>query len=114
VEVLQRHPVLRIDPKEMIHAGIRERAQTALQPRAGEANAWYLHIDLDVGGPDESPDGFTSAPYRPPRQHILEAARAVVQTLPVKVASLVVYNPVADTDGHGVRFGLDMAMAMVG
>ncbi len=114
VEALQRHPILRIDAKEMIHPGIGERVQAALQPRAGEANAWYLHIDLDVGGPEESPGGFTPAPYWPPRQHILEAARAVVLTLPVKVASLAVYNPAADTDGRGVRFGLDMAMAMVG
>jgi arginase len=114
VEALQRHPILCIDAKEMIHAGIGERVQAALQSRAGEANAWYLHIDLDVGGPEESPGGFTPAPYWPPRQHILEAARAAVQTLPVRVASLAVYNPAADTDGRGVRFGLDMAMAMVG
>ena len=57
--------------------------------------------------------GFTPAPYWPPRQRILEAARVAFQTLLVRVASLAVYNPAADTDGRGVRFGLDMAMAMV-
>ena len=113
-EVLHRHPMLHIDAKELMQPGVGERVQAALQPRAGEASAWYVHIDLDVGGPEESPGGFTPAPYWPPRQHILEAARATVQTLPVKVASLAVYNPAADTDGRGVRFGLDMAMAMVG
>ena len=114
VEVLQRHPILHIDAQEMMQAGVGERVQAALQIRAGEANAWYLHIDLDVGGPEESPGGFTPAPYWPPYERILEAARATVQTLPVKVASLAVYNPAADTDGRGVRFGLDMAMALVG
>ena len=114
VEALQRHPILHIDAKEMMHLSIGECIQSALQPRAGESNAWYLHIDLDVGGPEESPGGFTPAPYWPPRERILEAARSTVQTLPVKVASLAVYNPSADTDGRGVRFGLDMAMAIVG
>ncbi len=28
--------------------------------------------------------------------------------------SLAVYNPSADTDGRGARFGLDMALAIVG
>jgi arginase family enzyme len=91
-----------------------ERIQSALQPRAHEANTWYLHLDLDVGGPRESPGGFTPAPYWPPREHILEAVRTTVRTLPVKVASLAVYNPSADADGRGVRFGLDMAMAVLG
>jgi arginase len=98
----------------MLQAGVGERVQAALQRRAGEANAWYVHIDLDVGGPEESPGGFTPAPYWPPSERLLEAVRAAVQTLPVKVASLAVYNPATDTDGRGVRFGLDMAMAVVG
>jgi arginase len=114
VEVLQRYPILHLDAKELMQTGIGERVQAALQGRADEANAWYLHIDLDVGGPEESPGGFTPAPYWPPRERILEAARVTVQTLPVKVASLAVYNPAADTDGRGVRFGRDMAVALVG
>jgi arginase len=43
----------------------------------------------------------------------IEAARATSQTVPVKVASLAVYNPAGDIHGRGVRFGLDMAMAIV-
>src|SRR5260370_30160967 len=66
VEVLRRHPMLHIDAKEMMQTGVGERVQAALQIRAGEANAWYLHIHLDVGGPEESPGGFTTAPYWPP------------------------------------------------
>jgi len=110
VEVLQRHPILHMDAQELMQTGVGERVQATLQIRAGEANAWYLHM----GGPEQSPGGLTPAPYWPPREHILEAARATVQALPVKVASLAVYNPGTDTDGRGVRFGLDMAMAVVG
>lgn len=113
VEALQRHPIAQVDATAMTQPGVTERIQATLRPRANEASAWYLHIDLDVGGPEESPGSYTPAPYWPPREYILEAARATVRTLPVKVASLAVYNPAADSDGRGARFGLDMAMAIV-
>jgi len=114
VEVLARHPILHVDAGELMQPGVGERIQRALRPRANEAAAWYLHIDLDVAGPEECPGSFTPAPYWPPREHILEAAKETVQIMPVKVASLAVYNPSADSDGRGARFGLDMALAIVG
>lgn len=113
IEALENHPIYRMDAVEMAQPDIAKRLQAELQPRANEAKAWYLHIDLDVAGPEENPGNLTPAPYWPPRQHIIEAARATAQTMPVKVASLAVYNPAGDTDGRGVRFGLDMAMAIV-
>jgi arginase len=113
VESLQRHPILRIDAVEMVQPGTAARVQTALRPRANEAQAWYMHVDLDVAGPEENPGNLTPAPYWPPRQHIIEAARAAAQTVRVRVASLAVYNPSGDVNGRGARFGLDMAMAIV-
>jgi arginase len=113
VEALQRHPILRMDAVEMMKPSVAERVQAELRLRANEAKAWYLHIDLDVAGPEEVPGGLTPAPHWPPRQHIIDAARAAAQTVPVKVASLAVYNPAGDVHGRGVRFGLDMAMAIV-
>src|SRR5437763_68984 len=56
---------------------------------------------------------LTPAPHWPPRQHIIEAARVTAQTVPVKVASLAVYNPAGDVKERGANFGLDMAMAIV-
>ena len=114
VEALKRHAIAQVDATAMTQPGVTERIQAALRPRTNKANAWYLHIDLDVGGPQECPGSYTPAPYWPPREYILEAARATVRTLSVKVASLAVYNPAADSDGRGARFGLDMAMAIVG
>ena len=111
-EALQRYPIAQVDATAMTQPGVTERIESTLRPRANEARAWYLHIDLDVGGPEECPGSYTPAPYWPPREYILEAARATVRTLPVKVASLAVYNPAADSDGRGARFGLDMAMAI--
>ena len=113
IEALQLHPILRMDAVEMVQPGVAKRLQSALQPRASEAKAWYLHIDLDVAGPEENPGNLTPAPHWPPRQHIIEAARATAQTVSVKVASIAVYNPSGDPDGRGLRFGLDMAMAIV-
>jgi arginase len=113
IEALELHPILRLDAVEMVQPGVAKRLQAALQPRATEAKAWYLHIDLDVAGPEENPGNLTPAPHWPPRQHIIEAARATAQTVPVKVASLAVYNPAGDFDGRGARLGLDIAMAIV-
>jgi arginase len=113
VEALQRHPILRIDAVEIMQLRVAERVHAALRPRAGEAKAWYLHVDLDVAGPEEVPGGLTPAPYWPPRQHIIEAARVAAQTVPVKVASIAVYNPASDINGRGLQFGLDIAMTIV-
>jgi arginase len=113
VEALQRHPILRIDAVEIMQLRVAERVHAALRPRAGEAKAWYLHVDLDVAGPEEVPGGLTPAPHWPPRQHIIEAARVAAQTVPVKVASIAVYNPASDINGRGLQFGLDIAMTIV-
>ena len=113
IEALQLHPILRMDAVDMLQPGVAKRLQEALRPRANEAKTWYQHIDLDIAGPEENPGNLTPAPHWPPRQHIIEAARTTAQTLPVKVASLAVYNPVGDINGRGARFGLDMAMAII-
>ena len=113
IEALQLYPILRMDAVEMVQPGVARRLQTALRPRANEAKAWYLHIDLDIAGPEENPSNLTPAPHWPPRQHIIEAARTTAQTVQVKVASLAVYNPAGDVNGRGARFGLDMAIAIV-
>ena len=75
VEALEHYPVLRMDAPEIMRLGVEERIQTALKARANEASAWYLHLDLDVAGPEECPGSFTPAPYWPPRERILEAVR---------------------------------------
>jgi len=113
IEALEHHPFYRLDAVEMEQPDTAKRLQVDLQNRAYAAEAWYLHIDLDVAGPEENPGNLTPAPHWPPRQHIIEAARASAQTLPVKVASLAVYNPAGDINGRGLRFGLDMAMAII-
>jgi arginase len=113
IAALERSPILHVQTETLMRSDVAERMQTALRPRTIEARAWYLHLDLDVGGPEVCPGGLTPAPSWPPAGHLLAAAGATARTLPIKVASLAVYNPSADTDGRGVQFGLEMAMATI-
>jgi arginase len=113
VEALQTHPILHLPAGELLVSGVAERVQQNLAPRAQEANAWYVHLDLDVGGPEESPGGLTPAPVWPPRAHLIEAVGAATRSVPVKVASLAVYNPASDKEGRGYQFGFDMALAVI-
>src|SRR5207245_2477970 len=100
VVALASYPILHVDTSEMTMPDVTERVQTALRQRAEEARAWYLHLDLDVGGPEVCPGGLTPAPFWPASEHILAAVKATTQVLPVKVASLAVYNPSADANGR--------------
>jgi arginase len=113
VEALHVHPILHLPADDLLEPGVAARVQQRLAPRASEANAWYVHLDLDVGGPEESPGGLTPAPFWAPRAHLIEAVGAATGALPVKVASLAVYNPASDRDGHGYQFGADMALAVI-
>jgi arginase len=113
IEALQRHPILHMDAQYLMQSGVAERVQTALGPRATEANGWYVHLDLDVAGPEELPGGMTPAPYWPPRAHLLEAVGAATRSVPVQVLTVAVYNPTYDQDGRGARLAIDTAMAVI-
>jgi arginase len=113
IEALGAHPILHLAATDLLEPGVAERVQEQLAPRASEADAWYVHLDLDVGGPDECPGGLTPAPFWAPRAHLIEAVSATAQAIPVQVASLAVYNPAGDRHGRGYQFGCDMAMAVI-
>lgn len=113
IAALARFPLLHVETSTLMQSDVAERMQDALRSRASEARAWYVHLDLDVGGPEVCPGGLTPAPFWPPAGHLLAAAKATARTLPVKVASLAVYNPSADTEGRGIQFGLQMAAAVI-
>ena len=113
VHALQAHPILHLAASELLESGGAKRVQQQLAPRAGEADAWYIHLDLDVGGPEESPGGLTPAPFWVPRTQLIEAVGAATRAVRVNVASLAVYNPASDTEGRGYQFGFDMALAVI-
>ena len=113
IDALERHPILRLDAADMLEPGVAGRLGAALGPRAGEAPAWYMHVDVDVAGPEEVPGALTPAPLWPPRAHLIEAASAVAQAVPVRAIGLAAYDPAGDPSRRGARFGMDMALAMV-
>ena len=113
IDALERHPILRMDATDMLEPGVGGRLGAALHPRASEAPAWYVHVDVDVAGPEEVPGALTPAPHWPPRAHLTEAASAVAQSVPVRAVGLAAYDPAGDPSRRGARFGIDMALAVV-
>lgn len=112
-EALMTHPILHMRAAQMQEPQATQLLREALSARAGEASAWYVHIDLDVAGPHLVPGGRTPAPQWPSRERLLEAARATGEALPVAAAALADYNPAMDSEGTGARFGIDMVMALL-
>jgi arginase len=110
VEALRAHPILHLDADYLKQTYI---SISTLYPRAKMSPVWYLHIDLDVGGPKELPGGLTPAPHCPPRASIIHAVASATRALPVRAATVAVYNPSTDRNKRGLRFGLDMAMAVI-
>lgn len=111
VEALGRHPILRLPAEEMDRPNGVTRLEEGLRARAGEAAAWYLHIDIDVAGPSVAPGGMTPAPHWPSRERLIACAGAAASAVPTRVIGLATYNPSGDPDGRGARFGLEMALA---
>lgn len=113
LDALARHPILRADAADLTGAEGVARLERDLTARAGEAPAWYFHLDVDVAGPAVVPGALTPAPHWPPRQRLIEAAAATARAVPVRVFGLAAYDPAGDPDRHGARFGLDMALAAI-
>lgn len=110
-EALSRHHIARLDAKDMQDAATAARMEALLKPLAGNAPAWYLHLDLDVAGPEASPGGLTPAPHWPPRHELINAVRASARSVPFSVVSLSAYTPGNDPQGIGAQLGIDMALA---
>ncbi len=81
IAALERHPILRLDA----------------------AAAWYLHLDVDVAGPDIVPSALTPAPRWPPRSHLVEAAAATARAVACRAMGVAAYDPAGDPDRRGVR-----------
>jgi arginase family enzyme len=113
VEAIERHGIARLDAAEMQEGEVAERLRNLLASRRKAAPGWYLHVDLDVAGPDEAPGGMTPAPLWPTRETLVEAVAVVPSVVPVRVAGIAVYTPDADPDGRGARFALDITSAIV-
>jgi len=111
VAALETHPIMRLDAARLAEEPYQ--VGKLLAARANEAEAWYLHLDVDVAGPGEVPGGMTPTPNAPSRDSLRAAIRAAAGAVNVRAVSLATYNPSSDPDGRGARFGLDMLGAML-
>ncbi len=110
---LAANPIARLDAKDM-GADAAERTAALLSPRAGEAPGWYLHIDLDVAGPDNVPGALTPAPLWPARADLIASIAAAAKAVPLACLGLAAYDPSGDPSGRGARLAIDMAVAALG
>lgn len=112
IAALEKYPIARLDA-EHFGGNPAVRMENLLTPRAREASAWYLHLDVDVAGPQEVPGGLTPSSKAPKRDLLRSAILSAAKTLNPRALSLATYNPSSDPDGRGARFGLDMLEAML-
>ncbi len=85
----------------------------ALRSRSQQADAWYLHVDVDIAGARVVPGGMTPTSSPPATDAIVGAVRAAAAARPVRAASLATYNPSGDPSGDGARFGLEIVHAFL-
>jgi arginase len=114
IAALERHPILRLDADQMQAADVAPRWEVALAARANAADVWYLHLDLDVAGPDVVPSALTPAPRWPPRERLVETAAATARAAPCRVMGLAAYEPAGDPQRRGANFAIEMALAVTG
>ena len=110
---LAAHPIARLDAA-LIGADSAERTAALLEPRAGAAPGWYLHIDLDVAGPEEVPGVLTPAPHWPARADLFASIAAAARSVPLACLGLAGYDPGGDPSGRGARLAVEMAAAALG
>jgi arginase len=113
IAALARQPILHIPADNMMDAETGGRLQATLEQRAAQAQAWYLHFDMDVAGPVEVPGGMTPAPHWPPRERLLEAVGAAAEALRPRVIGLATYNPGGDETARGAQLGIAVALAAI-
>lgn len=109
LEAIEREGLAHLDARDLN----AETVRAALAPRASQAPAWYLHIDMDVAGP-EVPGVMTPAPYWPSRERLIEAVAETARTVPVVAFSLAAINPLGDEGDRAAHLGRDLAVAIAG
>lgn len=110
IDALNTHKIGRLDAIDMMQdAGAKTSAM--LTPRAKNADAWYLHFDMDVAGTDEVPGGLTPAPHWHPRAELIASVAATARSVPIKCFGLASYDPGSDPQRKGAQLGIDVVCA---
>ncbi len=107
---LNANPIARLDAEAM-GADAAARTRSLLVPRAGAAPGWYMHLDLDVAGPDELPGALTPAPHWPTRSALVASVAAAAGSVPMRCLGIAAYDPSGDPQRRGARLAADLAVA---
>jgi arginase len=107
---LTAHRIARLDAADMgADAGARTTA--LLAPRAGAAPGWYLHIDLDVAGPEAVPGQLTNAPHWPSAAALEDSVAGAARAVPMRCLGIAAYDPAGDPQRKGAKLAVDLAVA---
>lgn len=107
---LTAHAIARLDAAAM-GADAGPRTEALLAPRAAAAKGWYMHIDLDVAGPDAVPGQLTNAPHWPSPAALADSVAAAARAVPLRCLGIAAYDPAGDPQGRGARLAVDLAVA---
>lgn len=106
---LAAHPIARLDAAAMgPDAGTR--TAELLGARAAAAPGWYMHIDLDVAGPEAVPGQLTNAPHWPAADALADSVVAAARAVPLRCLGIAAYDPAGDPQGRGARLAVDLTV----
>jgi arginase len=117
---LHANPIARLDADAMganamgadaMGADAAARTMALLAPRATAAPGWYMHLDLDVAGPEEVPGPLTPAPHWPSRAALVASVAAAARAVPMRCLGIAAYDPSGDPARRGARLAADLAVA---
>jgi arginase len=91
-------------------SGVVEALRGALAALQSQVDNIYLHFDVDVLNPDESPGNEYGArtPGGLSVAEVEQIIRLVAETMPIKAAAMTSYNPEFDPEDKTLRAGLHM------
>ena len=113
-QALRASDIARLDASAMRDGKAADQVRALLAPCANRADAWYLHVDVDVAGPDEVPGGMTPTSSPPSVQNLVSAVNCAAQALRPRAMGIATYNPAGDPAGKGIGFAFAVLRAALG
>ena len=108
---LRRSGIAHFPPEALRRKNDAFRAH--LEEIAGHTDATYLHIDLDVCEPSIARANHLAPPGGITPGELKEAARTVIETLPVAAMGFSAYDPSCDPEGVMLAAAINLAAALV-
>ncbi len=105
-EHIARASIPVIAASDMQQPELPAEARARLDAFAARVGSVYLHLDIDVLNPQESPGVDFRTPGGPSVQEMEQAIRALGQRLPIQAAAMTAYNPDFDQEDKTLQAGL--------